>query len=110
MITLSQREWFRLWRRRLGWDQRQAATFMGVSLNRYQEWEREEREYTGARVISLGEFTVGEQCWIMRERSGMGLAEVCKRMKLSKPTYLLRERVGTSDVFNFWRRHGLTVS
>ncbi len=43
---------------------------------------------------------------LARRRSGLGLAQVAKRLGLSRQGYLNRERVGDIRLVNYWRGQG----
>lgn len=126
--TPSEELW--LWRRRQvspsgrqrgrigsGMSQTEAAQVLSIPSQRYHDAETARLPERDIRAM-LAELNNGEQppptpselCALARRRSGMTLVYCYTVLKLSKVTFLERERAGDVGVVSHWKSVGFTFA
>lgn len=100
---LTPGEALELSRRRSGASQADVAAVLGVGVNRYREWELDERP---GPLLQLSGLTLPEQCYVLRRREGWTLQDLAGRMRMTR-FWLSRAECGTVAVdllVDFWTR------
>lgn len=81
-ITLTKGESLLIWRRRLGFNQIQAAGECNVQPDHYRDWEMDKREDAPRRL--LGQLKPHELCLILRRRAGKTQREIASALGCSR--------------------------
>lgn len=83
-----------LWRRRNGLNQTQAARKLKTSLNQLALWETGGEKVP--KVGALGKLTPGEQCFILRRRSGKQQKDIAAELGICR-YWLMRMEQGLAN-------------
>lgn len=95
-------------------SQSEAAGQLGISAQRYHDAEMSRLPERDVRTILAGTTSggantapaPGELCALARRRAGWTLTVAQQALGVSRVTYLERERAGSADVVQLWRREG----
>lgn len=94
MLTLTPAERLVIFRRRARWTQADMADLLAASRNRYEQWERGQRD--GVPHVRLEPLELFEWCYIHRRRKGWTLAEIEERSDF-KGKWVHRVERGETD-------------
>lgn len=106
--SLSPGETLLLWRRRMGWNQLEAATHFKVSIFtlKLAEYDKARNfKYRKNIKIALRDY---EKCLIHRKRSGLTQEEVAKQVGVGRYWLRLQEKgdVPCKKLLEFWEGKG----
>jgi len=95
-------------------SRREAAKFLGISLERYTHLERGQRvqmaidEMPALAFLRMErpEMSLREQLWLARRRSGLLIREIAHQIGVSHQTVLSREDNATRSLIDYWASKG----
>jgi len=95
-------------------SRREAAKYLGISLERYTHLERGHRvqmaidEMPALAFLHMErpEMSLREQLWLARRRSGLLIRLIAQEIGVSHQTVLSREDNGTRSLIDYWAAKG----
>ena len=102
---LSIGEYFLVWRRRIGLNQKQAGKLIGMSRHQYCAWEASNAETRPSFFPTLGdELFSHEKCFIFRRRAGWTIPACADQAGVSRYWFNLMElgKVSPDRLIQYW--------
>lgn len=103
-VVPTRAERFLLARRRMGWNQENAASRLGLSTRDYARLERGELSRPRLRAPRLGRVRRHERCLLLRRRARVSQAEVAREIGRSRwwVNQMERGQAPVDDLVWYW--------
>jgi len=103
---LSSAEHLKVQRRRKGLSQRNAAADLGVSMYHYLSYENGAEGVDVPKKLkrALGKLSKGEQCYVMRARTGKSLTQIASKIDCCtwQVTKMETDRAPAKPLIDYW--------